>query len=488
MSEPTTASAPPPMPPRPETAAPAAAGGAPAGDAESKPKNISRDGQKIADMEYYDLLGVAGDASDLELKKAYRKAAIKNHPDKGGDEETFKMIGEAYRVLSDNHLRADYDKYGKKKPTDEVGLKEATDMFGSLFGGERFVDLIGEISLIKDFSKASEIMMTDEEREELEKQMKAEHQKGNGNESVEATPPPATASTASEGAEAAAAAAAAAPGATEASVAEAKKKEEARQKQKLTAEQREKLEALEKEKEENERKRVEELSQKLKDRIRPFVEAKNPGDKDDSETQIFERKMREEAEDLKLESFGVELLHAIGNVYLMKSTSWIKTKQHKFLGLSGFMSRMKEKGAVVKETWGMLGSALNVKASMDELARRQEKGEIPEDELRALEQDMSGKMLLATWRGTRFEVSSVLRQVCDNVLNEKGVDDKVLLNRARAIAFLGVIYKDVQPDEGDDERRELERLVAEAAGKNKKKAKKDKHHGAKHSGTSTPVV
>lgn len=65
-------------------------------------------------MEYYELLAVSGDANELELKKAYRKAAIKNHPDKGGDEEKFKMIGEAYRVLSDNHLRADYDKRGKK--------------------------------------------------------------------------------------------------------------------------------------------------------------------------------------------------------------------------------------------------------------------------------------------------------------------------------------------------------------------------------------
>lgn len=65
-------------------------------------------------MEYYDLLGVAGDVTDLDLKKAYRKAAIKNHPDKGGDEEKFKMIGEAYRVLSDNNLRADYDRHGKK--------------------------------------------------------------------------------------------------------------------------------------------------------------------------------------------------------------------------------------------------------------------------------------------------------------------------------------------------------------------------------------
>ncbi len=115
--------------------------------------------------------------------------------------------------------------------------------------------------------------------------------------------------------------------------------------------------------------------------------------------------MKEEAEDLKLESFGVELLHAIETSTFMKATTWIKTKKHSFLGFGGFMSRMKSVELSSKETWGMLGSALNVKASMDELARRQEKGEIPEDELRALEQDMSGKMLLATWRGTRFEIS-----------------------------------------------------------------------------------
>lgn len=112
----------------------AAAAGASASAAtpSDKPRNISRDGDKVADMEYYDLLDVSGNATDLELKKAYRKAAIKNHPDKGGDEERFKMIGEAYRVLSDNHLRADYDKHGKKKPSDEVGLKEATEMVGTM--------------------------------------------------------------------------------------------------------------------------------------------------------------------------------------------------------------------------------------------------------------------------------------------------------------------------------------------------------------------
>ena len=367
------------------------------------------------------------------------------------------MIGEAYRVLSDSNLRADYDRHGKKKPTDEVGLREATEMFGNLFGGERFVDLIGEISLIRDFSKASEIMMSDEEREELEKQIN--EGRGTGTpEAAAAAPGAATAAGAPD-----------APEAGKTAVSEEVRSHKGGSKHRITPEQRQKLEALEKEKAEKEKKRVADLTEKLKDRIRPFVDAKNPGGANDSETLLFEKKMRTEAEDLKLESFGVELLHAIGNVYLAKSNAWLKTKRGNFLGMPGFWNRLKERGGIIKETWGVMGSAVNVQVSMDELARRQEKGDIGEDELHALEQEMSGKMLLATWRGTRWEIGTVLRQVCDNVLNEKGVSDKVLMNRARALAFLGTIYKGVEPDENDEERRELERLVAQAGAKKKKR-------------------
>lgn len=49
---------------------------------------------------YYDLLGVKKDATDDELKKAYRKSALKNHPDRGGSAEKFKEVSEAYEVLS----------------------------------------------------------------------------------------------------------------------------------------------------------------------------------------------------------------------------------------------------------------------------------------------------------------------------------------------------------------------------------------------------
>ncbi|CAO1616601.1 unnamed protein product [Parajaminaea phylloscopi] len=464
--------------------------------ASTPPRDQGRDG-KVADMEYYDLLNVSASATELELKKAYRKAAIVNHPDKGGDEEKFKLIGEAYRVLSDSNLRGEYDRYGKKKPTEEVGLKEATEMFGNLFGGERFVDYIGEITLLRDFGKASEIMMSDEEKAEMEQKLKEEHAKSQPGAAASTAEDPATGATepgtSAEGKSTAPSTAPATGTATPSSHAGAeaaatesagthlqahdpkasKASGKAAAASKLTPEQKAKLEELEKSKEAAEAQRIKELTEKLKDRIRPFVTSKNPGDANDSETQLFEKKMRQEAEDLKLESFGVELLHVIGSIYLTKSTTWIKSQRHHFLGLPGFFSRLKEKGGMVKETWNLLGSAVSVQMSMEELAKRQEKGEIPEDELRQLETEMSGKMLLATWRGTRWEVTGVLRRVCDNLLNEKGVDQKTLLHRARALALLGSIYKQVRPDESDEERRELERLVAEAAGKNKKK--KDKH-------------
>lgn len=64
--------------------------------------------------DYYKILGVSPDASDDEIKKAYRKLAHKYHPDKpGGDEQKFKEINEAYQVLSNKEKRAQYDKFGK---------------------------------------------------------------------------------------------------------------------------------------------------------------------------------------------------------------------------------------------------------------------------------------------------------------------------------------------------------------------------------------
>ena len=61
---------------------------------------------------YYDILGVSKKSSEKEIKKAYRKLAMKHHPDRGGNEEQFKKISEAYAVLSDPQKKQSYDQYG----------------------------------------------------------------------------------------------------------------------------------------------------------------------------------------------------------------------------------------------------------------------------------------------------------------------------------------------------------------------------------------
>ena len=64
-------------------------------------------------QDYYDILGVARNASAEDIKKAYYKLAHKYHPDKGGDEKKFKEINEAYQILSDKDKRAPYDQFGR---------------------------------------------------------------------------------------------------------------------------------------------------------------------------------------------------------------------------------------------------------------------------------------------------------------------------------------------------------------------------------------
>lgn len=84
----------------------------------------------MAKRDYYEVLGVGKGASPDEIKKAFRKAAIEHHPDRGGDEAKFKELNEAYEVLKDSSKRQRYDQFGHAG----VGGNSGGDPFAG-FGG-----------------------------------------------------------------------------------------------------------------------------------------------------------------------------------------------------------------------------------------------------------------------------------------------------------------------------------------------------------------
>ncbi|MEH0158319.1 molecular chaperone DnaJ [Limibacter armeniacum] len=108
----------------------------------------------MAKQDYYEVLGISRDASPEQIKKAYRKVAIKYHPDKNpGDkdaEEKFKEAAEAYEILSDPDKRANYDRYGHAAfegggfgGGGGMNMEDIFSQFSDIFGGGGFGDFFG---------------------------------------------------------------------------------------------------------------------------------------------------------------------------------------------------------------------------------------------------------------------------------------------------------------------------------------------------------
>ncbi|KAH7102452.1 DnaJ-domain-containing protein [Auriculariales sp. MPI-PUGE-AT-0066] len=386
------------------------------------PAPAARKGRKIGTQErpletgYYDILGVPVTATTDDVKKAYRRLAIKFHPDKNRDdpdaEEKFKQIAIAYQTLSDPDLRRKYNEFGSKESAPEGGFVDPEEVFGAIFGGERFIPIIGHISLAHDMKTALQ-----EADDDLDPETPADQTSLAGPSSSASPRPPA-----------------------------------ARTKPALSPEERAKKEAKARavaaERAKVREERVAQLVENLDRKLSIYTESAT-GVNDREVTASWRSICQLEAEELKRESYGVELLQTIGFVYIQKAKHFIASSQS-FMGVGGWLHNVQGKYHVFSETVSTLRSAMEVKSVFDQIAAAEKSGATPE-ERKKLEEQAAEKGLQALFKGTRLEIESILRETCDRILEQPNVPVSKLELRAHALQILGEAYGAVKKEGGDIE-------------------------------------
>ncbi|KAG8748753.1 hypothetical protein FRC12_013802 [Ceratobasidium sp. 428] len=372
---------------------------------------------------YYEILGVEVTATTEDIKKAYRRLAIKHHPDKNRDdpsaEEKFKQISIAYQVLSDPELRRKYNEFGPKEGTPDAGFVDPEEIFSAIFGGERFVPIIGHISLGKDMKDALQNEDSDNEEEAAPVQRDAK-----GREILSP---------------------------------EERARRDAKRRRK---EERERQVEAEKSKARSER--VSQLVTELARKLSIYTESATGSPQQDADMVNSWRQICAiEADQLKTESYGVELLHAIGFVYQAKSKHYLATNQT-FMGMGGWLHNIQGKYHVFSETVSTVRSALELKQVFDQIAEAEKAG-VSAEEKKKLEEQAAEKGLRALFKGAKLEIESVLRETCDRVLSDPNLQSSTLHLRAEALQILGEAYLSVKKDGDSTGEEEYVRVETRAS-------------------------
>lgn len=469
----------------------------------------------VKDTVYYDILGVSSSATDIELKKAYRKQAIKLHPDKNGNDPAaaakFQELGEAYGILQNPELRTLYDELGVEGLKNEKVANEAADIdpaefFKLIFGGDSFKDWIGELSMLNDMSKTADILGHEDEVKEGEADAvgvagaataNSVNSENAGN--VNATAHAATVNSATTHAHSAGADSGKTsagsdldskmtdltlnsgtddpktenpPPKDEMLSSEAINK---KKKQKITQQQRDELRELHEENQRVKQERIAVLAKNLLSRIDKYQSvAKNP----DSLAQ-YKLKLSQELEDLKIESFGIQLLHLIGKIYVDQANATIQSC--KTFGVSKIFTSVKTKTNRVRSGFLILRTAIDAQVAVEDMVKEQEAFEQSGAELTdaeryrqaELERLITGKFLATAWASTKFEVTGVLNKVTLSLLNDRTLGKKERISRGEAVLFIGKQMLQTQRSaEEDEEARIFEEMMADASTKKSKQKKK----------------
>ncbi|OAV99015.1 hypothetical protein PTTG_02440 [Puccinia triticina 1-1 BBBD Race 1] len=386
--------------------------------------------ERPLETEYYDILGLTPKATPLEIKGAYRRMALKMHPDKNPDDpdagEKFKSLAVAYNTLSDPQLRKKYNEFGKQQENDG-GFVDPEAVFSTLFGGEKFQDIIGTISLGQEMKTAMQKESNEDEEQEND----------TGSQLVSASNQPPITSPSSKAAS----------------------------KPTLTPEQKAKRDAVaQAEAEERKRirdERVTKLAEKLKVKLCIYTEQAQE-EFDQGLMDAVKWQWEIERDSLAEESFGPELLRTVGSTYLAKSKRCLTATATGAWGggvalVGGWFHSAKSTAHVLSETVGAVRAAYDVKAVFDELAKAEAEGGpgLTEERKKELEEMAAKKGLRALFMGAKLEVESVIREVCDRILEEPGVSREVIRKRAVALGILGSVFETAKNKNGEDTLAEL---------------------------------
>ncbi|KAJ2338742.1 DnaJ-like protein, partial [Coemansia erecta] len=184
------------------------------------------------------------------------------------------------------------------------------------------------------------------------------------------------------------------------------------------------------------------ISEHLKDKLAIYVENTDADPQDALEA--WEAQIKVEAEDLKIESQGVELLHIIGSAYCFNAKKHFE-RQELFGSFRNAYHSVRETGRVMSDAYAMFKDAMELQRTYTELSKADENGITPEEKQR-LEDSATKKGLEVLWKSGRLEIENKTHQACTIVLHDKTVDKKVLKRRAVAMRAMGEIYMDVKPD------------------------------------------
>ncbi|GAA5866732.1 hypothetical protein JCM3774_001974 [Rhodotorula dairenensis] len=429
-------------PPASSDSTPSAKRSQPSASASSKRK-IGTDDRPL-ETDYYDLLGLPIDCTADQVKKAYRRLAIKYHPDKNPDDpsaaDRFKEIAVAYTTLSDPALRRKYNEFGKSSkdggPGGQDAMVDPEAIFSTLFGGERFQDIIGTISLGSEMKTA---MQADDDSEDEDHPEDDNDSQGAGTVSTSANGGAQRRSSASGS------------GTGGGGGGKKVKKPLTPEQERRRAQKAEHEARVAAEKAQVRTERVRALAAKLRDKLALYAEQAQSED----DVQIAEgvRTMwRIEADELRNESYGVELLHAVGTVYSMKSKHYLASTGPIPFGVGGWFHAARSTAHILNQTVSTVRSAYALKDVYEEIQKREQEGTLTEDEKRKLEDKAAQMGLHALFKGAKLEVESVIREVCDRVLvnlapeEANVVSPATLRKRAVALGILGEVYASTKRD------------------------------------------